>query len=70
MICAVGTALLNRTRKKNNKIQLKEHKSFLLSQDRSGYELDNQGLIPGRAGFLSLPQCPEQLWGQPSLLAN
>jgi hypothetical protein len=34
----------------------------------TGYELDGPGSIPGNARFLSSPQCPDRLWGPPSLL--
>jgi hypothetical protein len=36
-----------------------------------GYGLDGRGSIPGRSKrFFSFPQCPDRLWGQPSLLSN
>jgi hypothetical protein len=37
----------------------------------TGYGLDGRILIPGRGKrFLSTPQCPDRLWGPPSLLSN
>jgi hypothetical protein len=36
-----------------------------------GYRLDSWGSIPGwEKGPFSSPQCPEWLWGPPSLLSN
>jgi hypothetical protein len=35
------------------------------------YELDDLALIPGRGKiFFSSPQCPDRLYGPPSLLSN
>jgi hypothetical protein len=34
----------------------------------NGNVLEDQSLISGRPEILSLPLCPEQLWGPPSLL--
>jgi hypothetical protein len=34
----------------------------------TGYGLDSPGSIPGMARCFSSPQCPDQLWGPPSLL--
>jgi hypothetical protein len=36
----------------------------------TGYVLDGPGSILSRARVLSSPQCPEWLWGPPSLLSN
>jgi hypothetical protein len=47
-----------------------------MSQDSSvgivtGYMLDRLGSIPGRdKRYFSSPQCPDQLWGPPTLLSN
>jgi hypothetical protein len=36
-----------------------------------GYSLDDLGSIPGRSKrFFSMPQCPDRLWNQLSLLSN
>jgi hypothetical protein len=32
--------------------------------------MDGMGSIPGSARLFSSPQCPDQLWGSPSLLSN
>jgi hypothetical protein len=36
----------------------------------TGYGLDGQGSITCRGKRFSLLQCPDQLWGPPSLLLN
>jgi hypothetical protein len=36
----------------------------------TGYGLDVRGSFPNRAGFFSSPQCPDWLWGPPSLPSN
>jgi hypothetical protein len=45
-----------------------------LSEDlgiEMSYELDGQGLIPGRGKrFFSTTQRPDWLWGSPNLLSN
>jgi hypothetical protein len=32
--------------------------------------LEDRGSIPGKAGLFCLPQCPDRIWGPPSLLSN
>jgi hypothetical protein len=37
----------------------------------TGYGLDGLGLITGRGKkFVSIPHCPDRLWGTPSFLLN
>jgi hypothetical protein len=36
----------------------------------TGYRLHGRGSIPGIVRFFSSPQCPDRIWGPPSLLFN